>query len=147
MATGLDQFAAQLKQIEAGLGDFHPKPYYDQRTDSLLYLIRDESSYAKRVTRYFTVHLSNHDDSLVGIEVKGLRTITKVVEDLGEGREVDIVRPLEVKGEDGESLELSVVVRCALVTAPKTVSGKDYDELEKVTRGVRISKSDLCGSR
>jgi hypothetical protein len=144
MATGLDGFAAHLKQIEENAGEFHAQPYYEPETDSLIFYIRDESAYSKRVTKYFTVFLSNEDDSLVGIEVKGLKVISRAIEDLGE---VDLIDPLLVKAEDGESHALSVIVRCALVPEPdEPVTGDQYEQLKKATHGIRVNKPKACGA-
>lgn len=144
MATGLDGFADYLKHAESTLPTFQAEPYYEPETDSLIYYIRDESSYNKRLTKYFGVFLSNRDDSLVGIEVKGLKIIMQAVEDLGD---VKLVDSMSVKGEDGDWHDLSVIVRCALVPEPdEPLADEEYAAFGRLTRGVRVNKRELCGS-
>ena len=103
------------------------------------------SAYSKRVTQYFTVFLSTEDDSLVGIEVKGLKFIRKAVERLDH--DVDIVKPLPVKDKDGEYFDFGVIVRQALVPEPdEPVRSQQRDEIDKAIKGIRIDKSKLCPS-
>ena len=54
-------------------GPFRPEPFYEPATDSLIYYERDERSYAKRISRHLTVFLSVQDDTLVGVEIKGVK--------------------------------------------------------------------------
>jgi hypothetical protein len=144
MAKGLDELADYLKAKRRGMGEFEPKPYYESDTDSLIYYFLDVSSYSKRVTRYFTVFLANEDNSLVGIEVKGLTTIMRAVENLGE---VQLVKPVSVTDADGDEYDLSVIVRCALVPEQEEpVKGHEYEELESATRGVKVKRVDLANA-
>lgn len=143
MATGLDGFAAFLVAAKEEMGEFEARPYYEPETDSLIYYTRDVSSYSKRVSKYLTVFLSNDDDSLVGIEVKGFKTsILPAIEGMGDVPVADCT----VTNEDGETLELSVIARFAL--APEMSDqfrGNRFDELNRATSGVRVKKGGLCG--
>lgn len=144
MANGLDSFAQYLIAAESNMGEFVPRPYIEPETDSLVFYIRDESSYSKRITRYFTVFLANSDDSLVGFEIKGLRTITKAICD---GGLVEIAGPLSVRNEDGAECGLSVLMRVALIAEPDSpINGKLHDQLAQATQGVRVNRRDLCGA-
>jgi hypothetical protein len=138
-AGGLNNLAELLSREPR---PFEPRPYYESLTDSLIYYFRNEKSYSKRITKYFTVFLSCEDDSLVGIEVKSLKTIMKAIADLGE---VDVVEPPIKASLQGQEVALRVIAHCALTPEPETpVSGAYYDELEAHTRGVRIRLDDLC---
>lgn len=75
MAVGLGEFADLLSNAE--LGEFEARPYYEPETDAVIFYFRNERSYSKRITRYFTIFLSIDDDSLVGFEVTGIRGGTK----------------------------------------------------------------------
>ncbi|MBW3600831.1 MAG: hypothetical protein KY475_26640 [Planctomycetes bacterium] len=133
MAIGLDAFAEHLKSTT--LGDFEPRPYYEAETDSLIYYARHERSYAHRINKHLTVFLAMKDKSLVGIEIKGVNTILKAIEDLGD---IEIAPPVQVKDEDGQVIDLSIMVRCALVPQPE--SEPDYGALNEATRGVMVMR-------
>jgi hypothetical protein len=68
MATGGLERLAELVSREPRA--FVPRPYYEPETDALIYYFKNEKSYSKRITKYFTVFLSIADDSLIGFEVK-----------------------------------------------------------------------------
>ena len=68
---GLAEF---LKQ---GLPGFSPLPFYEKHTDSLIVYFEDSRSYSDRVNAHLTVFRSIDDDSLVGLEIKRLKTIIK----------------------------------------------------------------------
>lgn len=143
MATGLEALAGRLKESCASGEQFNPEACYEATTDSLIYYHRDVPSYSKRINRYLTVFLSDADESLVGIEIKGLSVISSAVENLGN---VKISDPVRVNDEDGESVDLSVFVRCSLVPEPDVpFDANDYAEIERVAKGVRIHSS-LCAS-
>jgi hypothetical protein len=80
MATGLDRLAEFLAEAEARETAFRRRPYYEPETDSLIFYIRDMSSYSKRITKYLTLFLANSDDTLVGIEVKSMKVICRAIE-------------------------------------------------------------------
>jgi hypothetical protein len=138
MAQGLAEFAEYLKSARPRLGPFKREPYYEPETDSLIYYVRDEPSYSERRNKYLTLFLSSADKSLVGVEVKGIKTIMRAVEDLGPVP-VDSVR---VTDEHGDEVDLSVIVRCSLVHEP--VEADEFGRLNDATRGVRIRSSLLC---
>lgn len=102
MATGLDGLAGYLKNAQ--LGEFKPEPFYESKTDCLIYYHRNTPSYSRRINKYLTVFLADEDDTLVGIEIKGFSIIMKAVEGLGT---VAVSEPVKVDGEDGESIDLS----------------------------------------
>ena len=54
---------------------FKIAPFYDKATDSLLVYVRDEPSYGLPINDQFTVFLSACDDSFVGFEIAGFRTL------------------------------------------------------------------------
>ena len=141
MVTGLEGFANHLKGLAPGV--FKPEPYYEAKTDALIFYKRDVPSWSKRINKYLTVFLSDEDDTLVGIEIKGLSIIENAVENLGAVR---VSGSVEVKAEDGEAVDLSVFVRCSLVPeADEPLDSGDYEELSSVTRGVKIHPS-LCAT-
>lgn len=144
MATQLNEFAEHLDGALARISEFTPKPYYEADTDSLIYYLRDVSSYSKRVTKYFTLFLANSDDSLVGFEVKGVGVIIKAVANLGD---VEVVNPIPVKDGDGKEYDLSVVVRGALVPNPDaTFTGDQYNAINSATSGKTFRKKMMCGA-
>lgn len=62
---------------------FEQKPFYEPITDSILMYFRNERSYAKRISKHFTLFVSNEDDSLVGFEIKGVYDICRALESEG----------------------------------------------------------------
>lgn len=140
MATGGLDRLAQLASGEPR--SFVPRPYYEPETDALIYYFKNEKSYSKRITKYFTVFLSCEDESLVGFEVKSLEVIMKAIADLGE---VDVVDPPVKANLEGQEIALRVIARCALTPEPETpVTGADYDELYAHTEDIRIRLDELC---
>ncbi len=145
MAQGLTNLAEHLNhalQQCAAAGEFKPAPFYDKADDSLVYYERNIRSYARRVNQFLTFFLACDDDTLVGLKVKSVKTIVKATEGLGA---VTLAEPVAIAGEDGEEIDLAVMVRCSLVpSTDEPVSGRDYDQVEKITKGVRIHPSQLC---
>ncbi|MBN2474726.1 MAG: hypothetical protein JXB62_08965 [Pirellulales bacterium] len=136
MAIGLGEFAKRL--AATSLGEFESRPFYEPKSDSLIWYLRDTRSHNKRITQYLTFFLSVEDDSLVGFEVKSVKTIMKAIEDLGE---VDLAKPVEVNI-DGAQMSMQVIVRCALVTGHETpFSGEDWEQLEAVTKDLMVPRS------
>lgn len=131
MATiGLREFADHLKNVTPG--EFRAEPFYEPTTDALIYYFQNKPSYSKRINKFLTLFLSDAEDALVGIEVTGLKIIAKAIEDLG---------PVPVK-DDGHEVDLSVLVRCSLVPpAEEGLDGQRFDDLNAVTRGVKIPPS------
>lgn len=77
MATaGLKELGEFLSAVE--MGDFKPQPYYEDRTDCLVLYLRDCPSYSKRLNKMLTLFLSNDDNSLVGVEVKGVNRLLQL---------------------------------------------------------------------
>ena len=140
MATGLEEFANHLKGVKSG--EFKPEPYYESKTDSLIFYRHNTPSYSKRINKYLTVFLSDDGDNLVGVEIKGLSVIMSAVENLGD---VEMCDPVSINDDDGTSIDLSVFVRCSLVTDAddEPVKAKHYEELDRVARGVKI-RPELC---
>ena len=143
MAAGLGQLADHLTSVT--LGAFQPRPYYEPKTDSLIFYVRDVRSYGQRINKYFTVFLAVSDDSLVGFEVKGIKsTLMPAIEGLGD---VNLVDSMPMKAPDGEPFDLEIIMRCALV--PKhdvKVEGEQYAQLDNMAKGVKVRKGDLCGA-
>jgi hypothetical protein len=142
MAIGLDDFAGFLTDAKESMGQFRAVPYYEPETDSLIFYARNVSSYGKRVSRYLTIFLSNDDNTLVGVEVKGFkRVILPAVEGMGDVSVGDCL--LE---HDGKTIELSVIARCALASElSEQFRGECFDQMNSATKGVSVSKEQLCG--
>lgn len=75
----LKEFASFLKEMRP-TGEFVAKPFYEPRTDSLIFYARNVSSYGKRLNQLLTLFLSNEDHSLVGCELKGVKRLLKRVD-------------------------------------------------------------------
>ena len=54
---------------------FTPQPAYRSDIDSLIFLMSDETAYAKRVNNILTVFVSGETDEVAGVEVKGFRRV------------------------------------------------------------------------
>lgn len=140
MATsGLDSFAAFLQESSVNVVPFKAEPYYEPGTDSIIYYMRDERSYSTRVTKFFTLFLSTADDSLVGFEIKGVKTLAKAIE--GLDGEYPVAKATGVKGEDGVEGDFSLFMRQALVPEhEQPVDAELQVELNNATRGVRVPR-------
>ena len=55
--------------------EFNIVQIYDTVTDSLIVYTRNEPSYGQPINDHFTVFLSACDDSFVGFEIAGFRTL------------------------------------------------------------------------
>jgi hypothetical protein len=115
MAAGMSDFAEYLKSIPKR--DFKAEPIYEKKTDSLIFYIRDERSYGKRINQLMTLFLSAVDDSLVGCEVKGVRRLLDRIGEFAIG----------VFSNDGKRVKLAILLAFAL--APE-LEVKDSDELK-----------------
>jgi hypothetical protein len=135
------EFAQHLTTVEKNFEEFNPVPYHERSTDSLIFYFRDEPSYSERINKYLTIFLSRKNDSLVGVEVKGVSTIMRAVEGLGD---VTVAGPVPVTDEDGEEIDFDVIVRCALVQPAEYPIGRHYQELDEITKGQRVKKRQLC---
>lgn len=69
----LSNFVGNLKSVR----EFQPVPYYESETDSMICYFHDIQSYSKRIDEYVTLFLAISDDSLVGVEIKGVSLIMK----------------------------------------------------------------------
>jgi hypothetical protein len=140
MAQGLSDFAGYLKSAKKG--EFAPRPIYEPETDSILYYRRDARNYEHRVNGYLTLFLAVEDDTVVGMEIKGVRaTLIPAIEDMDY---VALSKPVTVKSEDGEDIDISVMLRCALVPPPEQPI--EYEKLQEFVSGVTLPRRDLCGS-
>ena len=143
MAEGLEQLAQQLTSAKP-LGQFVPRPFYEPHTDSLIYYHRNVRSYGQRINKYVTLFLAVADDSLVGVEIKGFKsTMVKAIHGLGD---VQLLEPLKVKNEDGETMDLALVMRCALIPEADAPLEEHYASLNRMTKGVKVPKAELCGA-
>ncbi len=142
MAQGLDAFAAHLKRSTDVMGEFRSEPFYQTETDTLIFYFRDTPSYEKRITKYLTIFLAVEDDSLVGIEIKGIKVIMMAIQNLGD---VPISEPIEVKDEDGELIHMSFVMHFALgFEQLEAISGTQYEQLRDQVKEFRVRRSDVC---
>jgi hypothetical protein len=73
MVTGLNGLAKYLKT--AKIAEFCPAPFYEPETDSLIFYIRNEQSYSRRLNAQLTLFLATKDRSFVGCEIKGVRQL------------------------------------------------------------------------
>lgn len=121
---------------------FRAEPFYEHVTDSLIYYVRDERSYGQRISKHLTVFLSMSDDTLVGLEIKGMKTILSAIHGM-EGT-IPLADPVPVADENGDDYELSVLVRQAMVRQELPVAGEEYDRLHEVSRGIRVNPRGLC---
>ncbi len=133
-------FVDVLKQE---LPQFAPNPFYEPITDSLLMYIRDERSYAKRISKHFTIFVSNSDDTLVGFEIKGVTDICKAI---GSDGLRQIVGPLAIEDEDGPC-ELFIMVKVATIASEVPLNGSEYESLEQAAKGRTFCRDQLqtCG--
>lgn len=144
MESAVKNLADHLRHLEETAGVFESAPHYEPKTDSLVYFLRDVSSYAKRITKFFSVYLSNYDDTLVGVEVNRVTMVLNMIEEIDDFSltgDTDV----EVKDEDGKCYILGAFIRAAIGPEPdEPIEPSDYEELKKATRGVRLKKRDLC---
>lgn len=76
--ANLADFAEFLKTDD--VPTFSPKPYYERKTESLIFYMRDERSTSIRLNSMLTLFVSMEDRSLVGIEVKGIPRLLKIAD-------------------------------------------------------------------
>ena len=62
-------------------GKFRPIPIYIEESDSVVYFLENTDYYAKRINELFTVYLRMDDDELMGVEIKGIKHLLKVLGD------------------------------------------------------------------
>lgn len=77
--AGIKEFASYLKSNRP-TGAFVAKPFYERKTDSLIFYVKDTRSYSKRLNELITLFLSDADNSLVGCEIKGVKRMLKRVD-------------------------------------------------------------------
>ena len=81
--ANLADFAEYLKTSD--LPAFSPKPYYERKTESLIFYMRNERSTSIRLNSMLTLFVSMKDKSLVGIEVKGIPRLLKIADSFNVG--------------------------------------------------------------
>ncbi len=133
MAT---KFANFLKQP---LPSFSVNPYYESITDSLLVYTRNERSYAKRISKHFTIFLANSDDTFVGFEIKGVNDICKAIDSEGMRQ---IVGPFAVEFEDGR-FQLSIMVKVATINSEVALNGTEFELVEQAAKGLKFERDEL----
>lgn len=132
----IDNFVAVLKDQNI---EFQPKPFYEPITDSILMYLRNERSYAKRISKHFTLFASNSDDTLVGFEIKGVKDICRAIETDGMRQ---IVGPIDVLDENG-ACELSIMLKVATMSPDIELTGCEYEKLDRATKGKRLDLDQL----
>lgn len=60
-------------------GKFRPAPIYIEESDSILYFFENTDYYAKRINELFTVYLRMDSDELMGVEIKGIKHLLKLL--------------------------------------------------------------------
>jgi hypothetical protein len=92
------------------------------------------------VNKYFTIFLSRADDTFVGFEVKGVKTIVRACEDLGD---VLVSDPFTVKDEDGEELDVCCMVKVAMFLKEEQPVREYLHDIATVSAGKKIRKREL----
>lgn len=131
MAAGLKEFASYLKEMRP-TGEFIARPFYEPKTDSLIYYARDARSYGKRLNELITLFLSTTDNSLVGCELKGVKRLMKRVDGV-----IVFVHDHKIK--------LSLLMGIALAPEPddEELVDRYRDELLESTEPVEVDAHDL----
>lgn len=125
--------------LSKDLPDFRSSWYYEPITDSLLIYAENKRSYAKRISKHFTLFLANSDNTFVGFEIKGVKDICKAL-DSQELRA--IVSPIDVDFEDGPC-EISVMARVATIRPEVEINASEYESIEQVSKGLKIDLNEL----
>lgn len=112
-----------------------PAPYYERRTDSLLFYTRDERSYGKRMNQLLTLFLSTKDSSLVGCELKGLRRICDRLERLGGKLGVAVL---------DKKVKLGILMEIALAAPCDDPELEEYEHELGQLDEVEIDREELC---
>ncbi len=111
---------------------FSPEPFYEYLTDSLIYYIKNERSFSRRINKHFTLFLAMSDRSLVGFEIKGLETICRACESEELNR---VAGPITLNAEDGERFSLEVLMKFASLKEEVVIENCQYEQLRDATRG------------
>ena len=68
---------------------FEPGAFYIEDADSILFFVEDSDYFAERVDELLTLYLKMDDESLIGIEVKGVKHLLTKFYDQGRDGEVE----------------------------------------------------------
>ena len=122
MASGLNNFLDDIRNAE--LGEFEPRPFYEPDSDSLVFYVRNEQSYRKRLNNLLTLFLSTKDDSLVGCEIKGVQPMLRQLPRMRVGFAVAV---------HDKGIKLGIFLGIALASAPGDPALQEQyeDELNK----------------
>ena len=133
MASGINDFLDDIQNAE--FGEFEPRPYYEPDSDSLVFYLRNEQSYRKRLNGLLTLFLSTKDDSLVGCEVKGVQRMLRQFPRMRVGFAVTV---------HSKSIKLGIFLGFALASTPDDLALQEQyeDELNQFDE-VDIDSAEL----
>lgn len=129
MATR-QNLTALIDDIE--FGPVTPAPFYDRRSDSLMFYARDVPSFANRLNSRFSTFLDSNDESLVGFEIKGFSQIVKLISKFG--KQVSVT---------SKTVRISEAVKLALVPE----HGHDWDNDETIEQIVMFIDVNQIGEK
>jgi hypothetical protein len=132
--SGLNEFVSGVTTSLRSLANFAPKPYVDTEGDSLLFYARDTQSYAKRLNATLTLFLATADDTLVGVEVKGISRILRRLKRLSDTCGVLCM---------DHKVKLGILIEFALVAPPEDPTLTEYEDDLAQFENVEISRGEL----